>query len=578
MSENLHDIDKLFKDSIEGHEEMPSDKVWDAIDNNLDKTNVIQIKRKYNNLKRLAVALLLLLLGTVVYEIQSKKSGKGELVQQGSKDTKEPANIDGTKAQKNTAEEKTGKNTAANKTNGSDNTATATNGTAADNREVNNAGKDQGTNEGKDALNSTKQKSEQNAEATTTGRNSGKEPLNKAIQQGKEITDQKTAADLRRNLNATKSRTKMKTRGSVTGNEDAIANTNEKTGEQLNNKNAIKKSSTRKTKIRIKNSTPEEDLATEENDATKNAADKTSASAGVNELRRLQNDKAEKLVAVQKNTQLNITEKRISPDANVNNTVAKSRSIKNPKPFHFNVTAFYSPQFSSTNRLEDEHHDPTAPPPPPGSGREEIKKDEPHEKSSSLGVLVQVPVGKKWSLQSGVTYTSKQISIEPKKIFAKLDNDGKVKYRFDCSSGYTYISPKTGTNPAVGDSVNAAASTNTLQYIGIPLAVNYTISLGKFSIVPTVGAGINFLTKQRIETELIQGTTKEKQTINTIQGLKKTYYNAFAGVALEYNLSKRIALSVAPSGNFALSSINKDAAVKSYPKSFGVAAGIKIKF
>jgi len=114
---------------------------------------------------------------------------------------------------------------------------------------------------------------------------------------------------------------------------------------------------------------------------------------------------------------------------------------------------------------------------------------------------VQVPVGKKWSIQSGVTYTSKKISIEPKKIFAKLDNDGKVKYRFDCSSGYTFISPKTGTTPAVGDSVNAVASSNTLQYIGIPLAVNYTFSFGKFSLAPTVGTSVNFLTKQRIETE-----------------------------------------------------------------------------
>src|SRR5438045_375784 len=108
MSENLHDIDKLFKDSIEGHEEMPSDKVWDAIDNNLDKTNVIQIKRKYNNLKRLAVALLLLLLGTVVYEIQSKKTGKQELVKNNGKDSKEIIN-NNTKEQTNVADETTKK-------------------------------------------------------------------------------------------------------------------------------------------------------------------------------------------------------------------------------------------------------------------------------------------------------------------------------------------------------------------------------------------------------------------------------------------------------------------------------------
>ena len=58
MSENLHDIDKLFKNAIEQHEEEPSAQVWDAIDKNLDKKKVVSISRKYNKLKW-AVAILL---------------------------------------------------------------------------------------------------------------------------------------------------------------------------------------------------------------------------------------------------------------------------------------------------------------------------------------------------------------------------------------------------------------------------------------------------------------------------------------------------------------------------------------
>ena len=64
----------------------------------------------------------------------------------------------------------------------------------------------------------------------------------------------------------------------------------------------------------------------------------------------------------------------------------------------------------------------------------------------------------------------------------------------------------------------------------------------------------------------------------TILGMKPAYFNASAGVSLEYNVSKRIAVSITPSGNFALSAINKNAAVRSYPNSFGIGAGIKIKF
>ena len=529
MSENLHDIDKLFKDSIDGHEDMPSEKVWDTIDNNLDKNNVIQIKRKYNNLKRLAIALLLLLLGTIVYEIQSKKTGKAELVKNGIN------SIPKKDSTGNTTAGKTKPGGEGNKSNGSGDDQNKITATSSNNTLMNNAGKDAGKDAEKDSLSKTIAKGEQQQKITITGQQ--------------------------------KSNTKVAIKNPKMEEEETVANENAQM--QQNNKSLIKKSSHHKTKISIKNGVAEEDIVANEN----NGISKSPTSPATTELKAPQNDKAEKIVvAQQKGIPEKIESKRNSPDAST--AIAKNKTLKSPKPFHFTVMPFYAPQYSF-NRLEDDHHDPGQ---QPGNGRDAIKKDEPHEKVSSFGILVAVPLGKKWSLQSGITYLDKEINIEPKKIYAKLDNDGKVKYRFDCSSGYTYISPKTGTTPAVGDSISAAASTNILQYLGIPLAVNYTFSLGKFSVIPTVGTTINFLTKQKIETELIQGTSNEKQSISTIEGLKKTYFSAFTGIALEYNVNKRIALNITPSGNFALSSINKNAAVKSYPNTFGVAAGIKIKF
>ena len=150
MGENLHDIDKLFRDALDEHEELPPGKVWDALDSNLDKSNVIQIKRKYNNLKRLAVALLLLLLGTVIYEIQSKKTGK-EI------------------ATNNKAAEKKGLNSSADKANVPAASSTAINSNASNSTNSSNAGKD--------SLNNL----EQQAAATTginTTTNSGSDPLN----------------------------------------------------------------------------------------------------------------------------------------------------------------------------------------------------------------------------------------------------------------------------------------------------------------------------------------------------------------------------------------------------------------
>jgi Outer membrane protein beta-barrel domain len=530
MSENLHDIDKLFRDSIEAHEEMPDGKVWDAIDNNLDKSNVIQIKRKYNNLKRLAVALLLLLLGTIAYEIQSKKSGKDELVKN---------NLDSNNKINSTAVKHTKQKKGVNDSDNAGDTLSKTNSTSLQSTELSNA---------------------------------GKAPLVDTVLHNGENTNQRTGLIALQN-NKTKISTSNSSKEAITDEDSLVGKVS---------KYIIKKLSTHKTKITVINAAAEQAVAIDEYGTVKNAGDKLVVSTGLNELKPLLTYEAEKItVGWQKNSLTKINAIRTVPDAISGITGVKNKNIRNRKAFHFNITTFYSPQFSSNNIREEAHTQNNGPggppPPPPGGSRDHIKKEEQHQNAFSTGVLVDIPLKKNWGIQSGITYINKTISIEPKKIYARLDKDGKAKYLFDCSSGYTYISSKTGSIPTVGDSINASNSTNSLGYLGIPLGLNYTFSTGKFNIIPVAGITSNFLVKQGIETELTQGATKEKQIISTIQGLKSTYFNAFAGVALEYNVSKRIALNITPSGNFALSSINKDAAVKSYPNSFAVAGGIKIK-
>ena len=113
---------------------------------------------------------------------------------------------------------------------------------------------------------------------------------------------------------------------------------------------------------------------------------------------------------------------------------------KQAKPFRFSVMPFYSPHISF-HRIENDDHD--------GRRwqeheRDEIRHGEQHQNNNTFGLQIAMPISKHWGIQSGVSYTMKKIDIEPKKVFAKLDDDGKVKYRFDCSSGYTYLASKTG--------------------------------------------------------------------------------------------------------------------------------------
>jgi hypothetical protein len=191
--------------------------------------------------------------------------------------------------------------------------------------------------------------------------------------------------------------------------------------------------------------------------------------------------------------------------------------------------------------------------------------------------LVDYTINNHWGLQSGLTLSNTRISLEPKQIYAQTDNNGSIKYRLNTSSGYGYVLPKFITNPIVGDSLYAFTSTHSLQYIGIPLAVTYHITRGKFRFNTLAGIAANILNKATLETTVENGSTHSIETVNNLQGVKNVYFSALAGAGVDYKLTNRTALTFEPTMRFALNSINKDATVKSYPMSLGFAMGLKIE-
>ena len=250
---------------------------------------------------------------------------------------------------------------------------------------------------------------------------------------------------------------------------------------------------------------------------------------------------------------------------------AKTSKINSSGKSPFSVTVFFSPDLVSTS-LKDEH------PRFREEERNEIEKDEQIKFSSTFGVLLDYNIGSKWKLESGVTYSSRKTAIHPKTIYARPDNDGNVNYRFNCSAGYSYVTLASYPPPASGDSVNALASTNNLQYIGLPLYAKYIFTTGRFSILPGAGISFNFLTKGKIETTIATSTGAKNSSTDKIQGLKSMYINGAAGIGLRYKLNKTFSLSFEPAFRFAISSINKDASVKTNLNSIGLSTGILFKF
>ena len=236
----------------------------------------------------------------------------------------------------------------------------------------------------------------------------------------------------------------------------------------------------------------------------------------------------------------------------------------------FSATVLFSPDLVST-AIKNDH---------PRFREEErnaIEKDEQMKFSSTFGILLDYNTGKNWKIESGFTYSSRKTAIHPKTIYARPDNDGNINYRFNCSAGYSYVTVKSPTPPMSGDSVNALASTNNLQYIGLPINVKYIFTTGRFSILPGAGVSFNFLTKGKIETTIATYTGAKNSSTDNIQGLKPMYLNGAVSIGFQYKLNRIFSLSFEPAFRFALSSINKDASVKTNLNSLGLSTGLVIK-
>ncbi|MEJ7680759.1 MAG: outer membrane beta-barrel protein [Segetibacter sp.] len=249
------------------------------------------------------------------------------------------------------------------------------------------------------------------------------------------------------------------------------------------------------------------------------------------------------------------------------NAVIKNNKPKTSKKSLFSATVFYSPDIVFS-KVDNDHHTFRE------EDRNEIKNKEEIKKTYSTGVLINYNTGNKLSIQSGLTFSAMATDIKPKTIYARTDDRGNLNYRFNCSAGYSYVSLHSGIRPAAaGDSISASSSKNLLHYITVPLALKYNLTEGKFGLSTGLGAAINLLTKGKIETVI----GNEKASINHIEGLSSMYLNSAISFGMNYEINQNIALSLTPAAKFALTSINKNAPVKTYLNSYGLAAGLTIK-
>ena len=554
MDENLHNIENLFRDGLEDNEELPSSNVWNGIDNTLDKDNVVSIKKKYTTMKRVAILLLLLLLGFSVYELSTRHNSERIAKGNGNDSNNEAIN------KSNEREGVVPSNISPKN--------------PIDSISINN----------KDKSNSNSPVDNSISNKNTANNNPPIQPGNNIISENKNVANSNTNSSTQKNNanrnssvdntlntivennipeNNTKPNNKLKTKNKQGINSNTVA---ENILPKKNKRKFIDKSAY---SIKISSPLPTED---EQQTVANNEVDETNSQSNL--LKRLSPVTLDKIKVQRDSVDAkklleSLAVKKITLPLDTNNATAKNAKKKKAKVSRFSVAPFFSPDISWYRLQEDK-------PDNQPDNLAAIEKSEKHEFSSTTGILVDYKSDKHWSFQSGFTYSNTNITVEPKTIYAQSDNAGNVKYRINTSSGYGYVLPSFSSNPAIGDSLYAFTSTHTINYIGIPLAVKYNIAKGKFSFNIMAGFSTNILTRGKIETTLAKGFNNETEVVNNLQGLRKIYFSGLTGLGVDYKLNKKMSLSFVPTYRFALNSINQNAPVKSYPNSLGLLVGLKI--
>lgn len=510
MTDDLHDIDDLFRDGLEGHEEEVPQSVWQGVSNDLDKRQASFYKRKYFRLRRIALAFLFLFFisaGYFIFETLNEKrktSGKGKVdvtmqtTKQHEKGTIQNSPLD----KKNAVHEEPEQ--------------------SIDDDTIN--------NKPVSSLPSLTEKDLEKGEK--------KEPVREAISDNTVLPTNKEIAD--------------------------------KTNNHLKNKNERSRSVRLRSRvldgIKIKHSRSAETMTDKQNKPNTNKPVINPETASIPSL---------PLAYFPLLEQSHNLPEIMLPDFGQNQLLSLpqdklSKAAKTGKANRFSVSAFVAPNFSF-DRLEDDGRLAG-----PGRNRRDAHRDEKENISFSAGLLLNYDVSKNWRLQTGIGFSTSSASVAPKTVYALTDNNGHTHYELHCSSGYVYLSPKDGAPPAPGDSAQTLGTRFKLSYVNIPVLVSYQVNKGRFTLLPTIGAGFNILTSNNTTTSLMKGAASESTSAN-ISGLKPGYVDGYIGLGIEYGLARKLSIGLRPKARIAFTSINQQTPVRSYENSFSVEAGVRIK-
>jgi hypothetical protein len=256
-----------------------------------------------------------------------------------------------------------------------------------------------------------------------------------------------------------------------------------------------------------------------------------------------------------------------------NNKTAENKSVSTiirlPEKHTFSIMPFFSVDHISGRFIEQYEFD--------NLSVDDYNKREKPDLSYTTGILGSYRLNKRFSLTSGISFSSSMLSITSTAVNALRDAEGKYKFKLATSYGLAEIS-QSGIQPTAGDSLLVSGATMQFNYISFPVLLNYDITGKRLKLAVHGGFALNNVISEKMEVNYKVQDNEEGETINKIEGVKSVFFTLNTGAEAKYSLNHKTDVSISPELRFGLNAINKGTPIKTYPVNYGLSFNFYYKF
>ncbi|MEO6168108.1 MAG: outer membrane beta-barrel protein [Chitinophagales bacterium] len=234
----------------------------------------------------------------------------------------------------------------------------------------------------------------------------------------------------------------------------------------------------------------------------------------------------------------------------------------------FSIAAFYAPSLSFHNlkdNTDDGFDDATM-----------YNNRENGQYSFFTGLLLDYSISPRWSVASGFHYSVTNYAITLPVMHTGYNESKEMHYLYPTASGVIQMPLEKQQPLHEGDSLEmTSVCDQSLKYLEVPMLLRIETSKNRFTFYANAGISLNFLLQEKATMSIHD---EEVTIINNIDGLKQINYSVLLGAGIEYDVYHNTGIFLEPVFKTAITSINRDMAVNSYPYSIGLKIGASLRF